>query len=208
MAPRASAGAVPIAASTCDGATLPEEQAEPELTATPARSSAIISVAASTPGTANETVLGSRGAVSAKTTASATTERIGDCQAIAHPNQPRGLRVQLGEARPRRRPESGNRRDGFGARARAALLAAAANERRAETDRGARRDQRACALEAAQLVGGQHERVGAQRADVALDPPGHLHRVAKDEAMSGMDQGRCFRDRLDDAGLVVCALQR
>src|ERR1700732_4713953 len=75
MAPPASSGRTPIAASTCDGATLPDEQAEPELTAIPTRSSAIISVAASTPGTAKQTVLGSRGAVSAKTTASAATER-------------------------------------------------------------------------------------------------------------------------------------
>src|SRR5208282_4300990 len=75
IAPRARSGFTPIAASTCDGATLPDEQAEPELTATPARSSAITSVAASTPGTAKQRVLGKRGAASEKTTASAATER-------------------------------------------------------------------------------------------------------------------------------------
>src|SRR5580693_6068737 len=75
MAPRANSGRTPIAASTCDGDTLPDEHAEPELTATPARSSAIISVAASTPGTAKQTVLGSRDVASAKIIASAATER-------------------------------------------------------------------------------------------------------------------------------------
>ena len=41
-----------------------------------------------------------------------------------------------------------------------------------------------------------------------LHPPGQLHGVAEDEAARGMDQRRRLGDRLDDAGLVVCALQR
>src|SRR5271165_2492074 len=51
-APCARLGSTPIAARTWDGVTLPEEQADPELTATPARSRPIIKVAAATPGTA------------------------------------------------------------------------------------------------------------------------------------------------------------
>ena len=54
----------------------------------------------------------------------------------------------------------------------------------------------------------QHEHVGAERGDIARHPPGHLHRVAEHEAVRGMDQRRGFRDRLDHAGLVICALQR
>ncbi len=49
---RETPGATPIAASTCEGATLPDEQAEPEEAATPPRSSRISSVAASNPGAA------------------------------------------------------------------------------------------------------------------------------------------------------------
>ena len=60
IAPRASAGATPMAASTCEGATLPDEQAAPEDTATPSRSKAITAVSAFMPGTANSVVLGSR----------------------------------------------------------------------------------------------------------------------------------------------------
>src|SRR5450830_63182 len=59
-APRASAGSTPIAASTCEACTLPDEQAEPEDTAMPLRSKAIIAVSAFMPGSANSVVLGSR----------------------------------------------------------------------------------------------------------------------------------------------------
>src|SRR5262249_36508611 len=52
-----ASGAAPIAARTCDALTLPDEQAEPALTATPARSSAITCVSAPTPGMATQIVL-------------------------------------------------------------------------------------------------------------------------------------------------------
>src|SRR5215468_143704 len=61
-APAASAGGTPMALSTWEAATLPEEQAEPEDAAIPARSRPIRAVSALTPGTANKVVLGSRSA--------------------------------------------------------------------------------------------------------------------------------------------------
>src|SRR6476659_10036658 len=61
-APRKSEGSTPIAASTCDACTLPEEHAEPEETAIPLISNAIIAVSALRPGTATNVVLGRRGA--------------------------------------------------------------------------------------------------------------------------------------------------
>ena len=70
MAPAASAGSTPMASSTCERRTLPEEQAEPDDTATPARSKAISAVSALRPGTAKAQVLGSREAPEPKTTAS------------------------------------------------------------------------------------------------------------------------------------------
>ena len=57
-------------------------------------------------------------------------------------------------------------------------------------------------------MGRQHERVGAERGDAAIHPPGHLHRVAEHESARRVDQRRRLGDRLDDAGLVVRALQR
>ena len=54
---------MPISASTADRVTLPEEQAAPALTQTPARSSAITWVSAFTPGIEMQVVLGSRSAL-------------------------------------------------------------------------------------------------------------------------------------------------
>lgn len=62
IADRASSGPNPIASSTCDGWTLPDEHAEPDDTAIPARSKPITAVSARNPGTANSVVLGNRGA--------------------------------------------------------------------------------------------------------------------------------------------------
>src|SRR5438105_2728017 len=60
MAPLTISGARPMAASTCDLATLPEEQAEPEEIAIPSRSNAMSNVSASTPGQHKHVVFGSR----------------------------------------------------------------------------------------------------------------------------------------------------
>src|SRR5580700_7398668 len=68
-APWATSRGYPIASSTWDGCTLPEEQAEPEDTATPSRSKPITAVSAFSPGTANSVVLGNRGARSENTMA-------------------------------------------------------------------------------------------------------------------------------------------
>src|SRR5918992_1604924 len=56
----ASSGSTPIAARTWDGPTLPDEQAEPVLTAMPARSSSISWVWLLTPGIERHEVLGKR----------------------------------------------------------------------------------------------------------------------------------------------------
>ncbi len=57
-----SAGSTPIADSTADRVTLPEEQAAPALTQTPAKSNAMTWVSAFTPGMEMHVVLLSRGA--------------------------------------------------------------------------------------------------------------------------------------------------
>src|SRR5262249_1251855 len=71
----ASAGAIPMALSTWEAATLPEEHAEPDEAAIPARSRAIRAVSAFRPGTANRVVLGSRSAPAPKITVSGATSR-------------------------------------------------------------------------------------------------------------------------------------
>ena len=67
MAPAAISGATPIAASTCDFATLPEEQAEPEETAMPSRSKRHEQrLGAACPASAKQVVLGRRSSVPAE----------------------------------------------------------------------------------------------------------------------------------------------
>src|SRR5215472_15845948 len=61
-APRCRGPDTPMAASTCEGWTLPEEQAAPDDTATPSRSKAITAVSALMPESANKVVFGNRGA--------------------------------------------------------------------------------------------------------------------------------------------------
>ena len=50
----------PIASRTCEGPTLPDEQAEPDETAMPWRSSAMTAVSASKPSSAKQLVFGNR----------------------------------------------------------------------------------------------------------------------------------------------------
>src|SRR5690349_20648544 len=65
-APWARAGATPMAASTWEAATLPDEQAAPDDIAKPARSRPITVVSALVPGRAKRVVLGSRSAAAPK----------------------------------------------------------------------------------------------------------------------------------------------
>src|SRR5258708_40370312 len=58
-AARASGAGTPMAESTCEGWTLPDEQAAPEETAIPSRSNAITAVPALIPGAAKMVVGGS-----------------------------------------------------------------------------------------------------------------------------------------------------
>ena len=91
MALFASFGGTPIAASTWLGATLPDEQAEPDETATPSRSSAITSVSAAIPSTPTQSVCGSRGAPAPKTVAAGRSPAIAAASASRQPAQPSAL---------------------------------------------------------------------------------------------------------------------
>src|SRR5438552_1802692 len=64
---RASSGGKPMAVSTCDGSTVPEEQAAPVEQARPFRSRAMRRASPSTPGKTRLVVLGVRGAAPALT---------------------------------------------------------------------------------------------------------------------------------------------
>src|ERR687889_1643642 len=87
--PSARAGSTPMASSTCDRLTFPDEQAEPEDRATPARSKAINAVSALRPGMAKAKVLGNRSAAEATTSASGAIRRIcASASAFKAPSRP------------------------------------------------------------------------------------------------------------------------
>ena len=161
-APRRSDGETPMAARTCEGCTLPDEQAAPDDTATPSRSKAIMAVSAFTP-----------------------RERTGSYSAADRPlpendglrrDRPQGLPPEGpaapawggfgGKLPPRRRcrrPEGGDPGHVLGAGARPAFLAAAADERIGEMDIVASPHQRADALRAADLVRRERQQIGAEQ---------------------------------------------
>src|ERR1700732_2150735 len=151
-APWAISGPNPMASSTCEGCTLPEEQAEPEDTAIPARSKPITAVSALRPGTVNSVVLGSRGAPSENTMAPgvsrrplssrfrsppsrmASSSRLSRAALTAAPNPTIPVTFSVPARRPRSpRPHTGpnpdNPRYVLGPRPPAQLLAAAAQQR-------------------------------------------------------------------------------
>ena len=174
IAPAASAGATPMAASTCEAVTLPDEQAEPDETATPARSSAIRAVSALMPGTANSVVLGSRAARRAEN----RRPRARCCRSPAS-SRSRSARHVAGTPRPRpaARPRAAAPKPAMPATfsvpaAAAALLAAALEQRIGDMQRSRRLDQRADALRAADLVRRQRQKIGAERVDIERNSPG------------------------------------
>ena len=141
-----------MAASTCEGATLPEEQAAPEDTATPSRSRAITAVSALMPGTANSVVLGSRSTAGAEDDDRRRDRLEAGFEPVA---QRRHGGALLARARSRAAaaaaPKPAIAGHILGAGAGAALLAAAADQR-LEVQRLVAPDQRADALGAADLV--------------------------------------------------------
>src|SRR5215208_1850735 len=74
-APSASTGSIPMASSTWDRFTLPEEHADPDDSATPSRSKRIRAVSAFRPAIAKESVFGRRPAAAPNTTASGAIRR-------------------------------------------------------------------------------------------------------------------------------------
>ena len=209
IAPAASAGATPIAASTWLGPTLPDEQAEPDDTATPSRSSRISSVAAARPGTAKASVLGSRGAAAPNTTASGAAPATVASQASRKRRQPRRLVLQPRReppAPPRRSPPAQRRfRCRRDARAPARRRAAAASRSQplAQRHAGAR------ALGAAELVrrtaAARRRRAPPRPAAAARPPAPRRRRAARRAAWTSAAASAIG---CSTPGLVVGGLQR
>ena len=142
-----------MAFTTSENFMVPEEQAEPEDTAIPSRSSAIKAVCALIPGTANCSVLAHAcGAASPKMIVSGQIVAQAGLETLAQAGKPPRLAVEVAHGLRHRGAEPGDADDILGSAAPVALLAAAeagaadmqpfaAEDQRAD----AHRDRRSCA---------------------------------------------------------------
>ena len=194
----------PIARSTCDGSSVPDEQADPVDTAMPSRSSAISRLSASTRSKLMLVVFGTRGV------ARAVDGRARHAAQDARPRADRAARAtraasarELRAARAARRRPAGDRRHVLGARAAVALVLAAGDDR--QQARAALDPQRAGALRAVELVRRQRQQVDAERPHVDRNLAGRLHGVgvqqravlvrdrARARRSAGSCRSRCWR---------------
>ena len=170
-----------MASRTCERRTLPEEQAEPDETATPSRSNRISAVSARMPGIAKARVFGSRAAsrpehhrvdwIGGKTGLDCENKGLGTG----------GKPVAIAPGKLGRDAEADDPGDVLGAGPVAALLPAAADQAVADLDRVRGQHDRADALRAAELVRRQRQNIRPERLDVAGDFSGGLDRVGVQE---------------------------
>ena len=149
--PERVTGSTPMASSTGDGAMLSDEQAEPECTATPARSSPMSTGSASTPATPRQTRWGSRSSAPGPTTSTPSTASAAAAGAELPPRRGcllgRARRPSGPQRRRRRRgaPEAPRARPGARAPARRRRGAGQAGPRAGRPAPRPRAPRRACA---------------------------------------------------------------
>ena len=124
---------------------MPDEQAEPDDTATPSRSKAMTAVSAFRPGTANRVVLGSRSALRAEDHDLGRRRPEARFEPVAQRRHARASAASSRARRRGRRAEAGNAGHILGSRPQPALLPAAPDQRLGDMDVAAP-DQRADAL--------------------------------------------------------------
>ena len=185
-APWASSRPNPMAARTCEGWTLPDEQAEPEDTAIPPRSKPITAVSALSPGTVNRVVLGRRGAPPENTIIPGVCRKP-LLKALRRPSQPGRVALQGGHGGPDRRAEGRDPRDILGAGPAAELLPAA-TQQRLQPLHLLGHNQRTDALGAADLVRRKRDQIGLHRLDIKRYFSKRLDRV-------DMQQPACLHAR-------------
>ncbi len=190
MAAWASSGATPMAASTWDFATLPEEQAEPDETAMPSRSKAMSSVSALMPG---------------------CREASGVRQTLGIPAKDRGIRkfrlkpiaqsADIEALFGSRRGKTGNRRNILGAGPRRSSWPPPMHQRchgEAVAD-----DQRARPHRPAELVGRNAHQIDAEHAEIDRNLAKACTASVCTSAPWAVRQGHDFAKRLNDARLIV-----
>ena len=200
-APLASSGPAPMASKTCEGCTLPEEQAEPEETATPARSKPITAVSAFSPGTVNSVVFGRRGTVSEKMIAPGCLAQPA-FQPVSQAFEASGLLHQAAHGSRYRRSEPGNSRYVLGSRPASPLLTTAAQQR-LKPRQALGQHQRTDALGATDLVRRKRHQISIQYIDIKRYFSERLNRVDVQKTARFVDDLGHLGDRLHGAGFVV-----
>ena len=200
-APRASSCETPIAARTCDGWTLPEEQAAPEDTATPARSKAMTAVSAFTPGKANRVVFGNLSLPAPKITAAGERSPQTRFEFITQRGHARALCLQALAGGFGGNAEGNDAGYVLGPGAHPTLLAATLHQ-------GVRPlclapDQRSHALRGPELVARNRQKIGTENIDITSHSPSRLNSVHVQQTACLVHHCRYLRDRLNDPGLVV-----
>ena len=188
MAPFAMSGATPMAASTCDFVTLPDEQAEPDETAMPSRSKVISRVSANRPGTAKQVVLGSRSTSPPKITAHLEAAIL---RLIAQA-------LDISMIFSRARGKTGNGRQDFRCRPCGAVPAAAMNKRFQWQSHRAR-PARPQPSGTTNLVGGDGHQIDAEQTEIDRNLAEGLDRIGMHEAR----HGRCASDTISRMGWMT-----
>ena len=190
-----------MAARTCEGWTLPDEQAEPEDTAIPPRSKPITAVSAFIPGTVNSVVFGSRGTSLRKHNHSRRLPQT-LLKAVSQALQPGCVVFQGGHGSPNGSAKGRNSRDILGAGPAAQLLTTA-TQQRLQPLNALGQNQRTNALLAADLVRGKRDQISLHRIDINRYFSKRLDRVDVQHPAGFMHDISDFADRLKRAGLVI-----
>ena len=187
-------GGKPIAFSTCDGSSVPDEQADPVDTAMPSRSSAISSDSASTPIEAD--VGRVRHARRGGAVDGGAAARARGCPARAGRAAPRAACASRGDASrarvARRRPEP-TMPATFSVPARRLRSCRPPVDRAAAAARPRRIHSAPDALRAVELVRRDRQQVDAERLDVDRDLAGGLHRVGVEQRAAARARARRAR---------------
>ena len=172
---------------------MPDEQAEPDDTATPSRSKAISAVSAVSPGTAKSVVLGSRGAAAPKITASGR-RRLRPASSSSRKRAMRRGVGRIGRSAGRAAAPNPAMAATFSVPARsAALLAAAADQRRRQCECRRARTSAPAPCGPPILCADERQRSAPSASMSAGDAARRLHRV--DMQQCRRRHARCRRPR-------------
>ena len=180
---------------------MPEEQAEPEDTAIPARSKPITAVSALRPGTVNRVVLGRRGTSIGEHDDPGSPSQAG-FKLASQPFETACITFQHAHGGLGRGAETRDSRDVLGPRPAPEFLTAAA-QHRLKAEQAVSQDQGADALGTADLVRRKRHQIGTQGIDIERYLSKGLDRVDMQQAARLMYDLSGLTYRLNGAGFVV-----